>query len=140
MLRALDVAARDLIFRHGDIMAGQDRLTELLAAGQRYGSIPTQAEALVQLALCHALLGNPAAAAEVHRQAGERVARLGAGHRLYALANMSRESVLGDYGPVDWPKLARVFTQIATDPQTGRSAMGLTAAEPFLPTAEPFLP
>lgn len=128
ILRALDVAARDLIFRHGNTIEGQERLMELLAAGQRYGSIPAQAEALVQLALCHALLGNPAAAHQAHRQADELVARLGTGHRLYALAQMSIESVLGDYGPVDWPKLARVFTHIATDPQTGRSAMGLTAA------------
>lgn len=53
VLRALDVAARDLIFRHGDILAAKDRLAELLHAGKQYGSIPAQAEALVQLSLCH---------------------------------------------------------------------------------------
>ena len=128
VLRALDVAARDLIFRHGDIIEAKDRLTELLHVGEHYGSIPAQAEALVQLTLCHALLGHPAAARQTHRQAGELVARLGAGHRLHALANLTIESVLGDYDEVDWPRLAQTSTQIATDPQTGRSAMGLTAA------------
>lgn len=89
VLRALDVAARDLIFRHGDIIEAQERSTELLRAGEQYGSIPAQAEALVQLSLCHARLGNPAAARETQQQAGELVSRLGAGHRLHALANMS---------------------------------------------------
>jgi DNA-binding CsgD family transcriptional regulator len=128
VLRALDVAARDLIFRHGDILEAKDRLAELLHAGQRYGSIPAQAEAWVQLSLCHALLGNPDVAGHALRQANELVARLGAGHRLYVLANMVIESILGDYGQADWPSLAQTFTQIATDPQTGRSVMGLTAA------------
>jgi DNA-binding CsgD family transcriptional regulator len=128
ILRALDVTARDLIFRHGDIIAAKNRLTELLHAGQQYGSIPAQAEARVQLSLCHALLGNRQAAFETLRQANELVARLGAGHRLYVLANMAIESVLGDYDQADWLRLAQTFTQIATDPQTGRSVMGLTAA------------
>lgn len=128
VLRALDVAARDLIFRHGDSLAAKDRLAELLHAGKQYGSIPAQAEALVQLSLCHALLGNVAAARQTQQQAGELVARLGAGHRLSALAGLSIESVLGDFGDVDWGRLAQTFTQIATDPQTARSVMGLTAA------------
>lgn len=128
VLRALDVAARDLIFRHGDIIEAKERLMELRRAGEQYGSIPAQAEALVQLALCHALLGNPAAARQAHRQAGELVARLGSGHRLHVLAGMTLESVLGDYDDADWPRLAQTFTRIATDPQTSRSVMGLTAA------------
>lgn len=128
VLRALDVVARDLIFRHGEIMAAKEKLAELLRAGETYGSIPAQAEAYVQLSLCDALLGNRAAAEHAQQQAGELVARLGADHRLYALANLSLTSVMGDYRAVDWPRLAQTFTRIATDPQTSRSVMGLTAA------------
>lgn len=129
VLRVLDVAGRDLIFRHGDMIEAKERLTDLLSAGERYGSIPAQAEALVQLSLCHALLGDLDLAQQTFQRASELVARLGAGHRLHALANMSMASVLGDYrGDTDWPRLAQTFARIATDPQTGRSVMGLTAA------------
>jgi DNA-binding CsgD family transcriptional regulator len=82
----------------------------------------------VQLSLCHALLGDPDLAHETFQRAGEMVARLGAGHRLRALANMAVESVLGDYDDPDWPRLAETFARIATDPQTGRTVMGLNAA------------
>jgi DNA-binding CsgD family transcriptional regulator len=128
VLRALDVAGRDLIFRQGDMLEAKERFTELLAAGERYGSIPAQAEALVQLSLCHALLGDLALTRQTSQRVGEMVARLGAGHRLRTLANMAMESVLGDYGDVDWSRLAQAFAQIATDPQTGRTVMGLNAA------------
>lgn len=128
VLRALDVAGRDLIFRHGDMITARERLAELLSAGERYGSIPAQAEALVQLSLCQALLGEKESAYQALQRASELVARLGAGHRLYTLANMTMESVLGDYGDADWPRLAQTFARIATDPQTGRTVIGLTAA------------
>lgn len=128
ILRALDVAGRDLIFRHGDIIEAKERLAELRSAGERFGSIPAQAEALVQLTLCHALLGDPAAARQTFQRAGELVTHLGAGHRLHALASMTIESVLGDYDDADWPHLAQALAGIATNPQTGRSVMGLIAA------------
>jgi DNA-binding CsgD family transcriptional regulator len=42
---------------------------------------------------------------------------------------MAMESVLGEYNDgANWPHLAHSFAAIATDPQTGRSVMGLTAA------------
>jgi ATP/maltotriose-dependent transcriptional regulator MalT len=128
VLRALDVAGRDLIFRHGDMIEAKERFAELLSAGERYGSIPAQAEALVQLSLCYALLGDPTLSRQTLQRANELVARLGTGHRLHALAKMSMESVLGEYGEADWPRLAQAFARIATDPQIGRGAMGLTAA------------
>jgi DNA-binding CsgD family transcriptional regulator len=110
------------------MIEARERFAELLSAGVRYGSIPAQAEALVQLSLCHALLGDPDLARQTFQQAGELVARLGAGHRLRALANMAVESVLGDYEDPDWAYLAETFARIATDPQTGRTVMGLNAA------------
>ena len=45
-MRALDVAARDLLHRHGAVHDAVETLNELLAASERYGSIPAQAEAL----------------------------------------------------------------------------------------------
>jgi DNA-binding CsgD family transcriptional regulator len=128
VLRALDVAGRDLIFRHGDMIKAREIFIELLAAGERYGSIPAQAEALVQLSLCYTLLGEIELARQIFERAGEWVARLGAGHRLHALATMSMESVLGEYGGAEWSRLAQAFAHIATDPQTGQGVMGLTAA------------
>jgi DNA-binding CsgD family transcriptional regulator len=41
---------------------------------------------------------------------------------------MAVESVLGDYDEPDWSYLAETFARIATDPQTGRTVMGLNAA------------
>jgi DNA-binding CsgD family transcriptional regulator len=110
------------------MIEAKERFTELLSAGERYGSIPAQAEALVQLSLCYALLGEIELARQTFQRAGEWVTRLGAGHRLYTLAMMSLESVLGEYGGADWPRLAQAFARIATDSQTGRGVMGLTAA------------
>ena len=128
VLRAHDVAIRDLIFRQGAIPAAKEHLAEFLRAGERFGSIPAQAEAMVQLALCEALLGNWEAAERARLQADHLVARLGSSHRLHVLAALTIEFVMGDHRAVDWSHLAQHFTRVATDPQTGLSAMGLTAA------------
>lgn len=128
VLRGLDVAARDLLFRQGRVIEAQAVLAELLDAGERFGSIPAQAEALVQRTLCLALLGEGEEARRSREEALERAARLGSGHRLQRLAALSIDSVLGDYGPVDWPRLAQTLTEIATNPLTGRGPTGLTAA------------
>lgn len=128
ILRALDVAARDLIFRHGDIPAAMERLHELLTAGKRYGSIPAQAEALMQLATCQAILGDLTVARQTLQQARDMVARLGTLHRLRTLAETAVESILADYFEGDWSRLAQEAARFATDPQAGRGALGLVAA------------
>jgi DNA-binding CsgD family transcriptional regulator len=128
MLRALDVVARDYIYRHGDIPQAAALLQELLVAGRRYGSIPAQAEALMQLVVCQALLGELAAAQSAFPQAQEMAARLGPTHRLRALALTAAESVLADYLEGDWPRLAQEAARFATDPQAGRGPLGLIAA------------
>src|SRR5207247_534958 len=51
VMRALDVVARDCIYHHGAILEAVERLRDLLALSEHVGSIPGQAEALVQLAL-----------------------------------------------------------------------------------------
>jgi len=127
ILRALDVVARDLIFRHGDIPLAVERLRELLAAGERYGSIPAQAEALTQLAVCQAILGNFGEAQQTLQQAQEMAARLGALHRLRALAGIAIESILAEYLEGDWPRLAQEAARFATDPRTGQGPLGLIA-------------
>jgi DNA-binding CsgD family transcriptional regulator len=128
ILRALDVVARDLIFRHGDIPAAVERLRELLTTGERFGSIPAQAEALSQLALCLAILGEFAEAQDILQRAQDMAARLGSLHRLRALAGIAIESILAEYLEGDWPRLAEEAARFATDPQTGRGPLGLIAA------------
>lgn len=127
ILRALDVGARDLIFRHGDIPAAVERLRELLAAGERYGSIPAQAEALTQLAVCQAILGNFGEGQQTLQQAQEMAARLGSLHRLRALAGIAIESILAEFLEGDWPRLAQEAARFATDPQTAQGPLGLIA-------------
>jgi ATP/maltotriose-dependent transcriptional regulator MalT len=128
IIRALDVVARDLIYRHGAIGEAADRLRELLAAGERYGSIPAQAEALVQLALCQTILGDLTSARQTLQEARDTVARLGTMHRLRVVAKLAVECVLADYLDGDWAALAARATQAAIDPVLGRGLIGLTSA------------
>jgi hypothetical protein len=58
ILRALDAVARDLAFRHGAFGEAAERFEELLTASKRYGSIPGQAEALLQFSSCQLVLGD----------------------------------------------------------------------------------
>ncbi len=62
ILRALDVVARDLAFRHGAFREATKRFEELLTTSRHYGSIPGQAEALLQLTACQLVLGEVALA------------------------------------------------------------------------------
>lgn len=101
-MRALDVGGRDLSFRHAAYREAEAAFEELLAAGERYGSIAAQAEALVQLVPCRASLGELALATETQRRAAELVARLGTEHRLHAVIAVMNGSLLaylldGDY-------------------------------------------
>lgn len=128
VMRALDVAARDHIYRQGEIPAGVERLQELLALSERVGSIPGQAEALAQLALCWAILGDLPRAQDALRHAQETVARLGALHRLHVVVTTAVPSVLAYFLGGDWPALARAATDFVVFPLTSRGPLGLTAA------------
>lgn len=127
IIRALDVVARDFIFRHGDLREATDRLRELLAAGERYGSIPAQAEALVQLALCEAILGDLPLARQTAGRAHDTVGRLGSMHRL-RFAETAVASILAYFLDGDWPALALRAARATADPKSGRGPLGLTAA------------
>src|SRR5688572_1551312 len=58
ILRALDAVTRDLQHRRGAYREAIERFEEFLAVARRYGSIPGQAEALVQLSNLHGELGD----------------------------------------------------------------------------------
>src|SRR6202011_6026053 len=107
IMRALDVAARDCIYHHGEIREAVDRQHELLAVSKRFGSIPGQAEALVQLALCESILGDLSRAQDTVHRAREMVARLGAVHRLRVVIEAAVGSVLAYFVGGDWPALVR---------------------------------
>jgi hypothetical protein len=64
VMRALEVAARDLLHRHGDFRQAAAQLEELIEAGARYGALPAQVEALVQLLTSRQLWGAGAWTAE----------------------------------------------------------------------------
>jgi DNA-binding NarL/FixJ family response regulator len=110
VLRALGVVANDLISRHGAGREAVEHLEELLAAAERYGSIPEQTEALVQLTLAHAQLGQFAAARAARTRAQDLLERLGPGHRLQTWRPWLRFFLaeLVDFGEpfVDWSALA----------------------------------
>ena len=90
VMPALDVAGRDQLHRHGAFHDARDTLQELLATSERYGSIPVQAEALVQLAAVHAALGDLALARATEQRARELVGRLGPQHRLHLILDLLR--------------------------------------------------
>lgn len=128
VMHALNVCARDLLYRHAEFREGADRYRELLAAGARYGSIPTQAEALAQMSACLRAVGELPAAAEMLGRAHEMVGRLGSVHRLHFVVDTGMASGLAYLVGGDWPALATRATQFMSGPNAARSPLGLTAA------------
>src|SRR5205823_8970551 len=51
LIRGLEVVLRDLIYNQGNYRAAAGVARELLATGERFGSIPGQVEALAQLSM-----------------------------------------------------------------------------------------
>ncbi|MHA6783467.1 ATP-binding protein [Pseudonocardia saturnea] len=126
-LRGLDVAARDLCYRQGDVRAGTEVLTELLAESERYGSLHGRAEALTQLALCQGLLGELDTADHTRERAAEIVATLGPGHRLHVVVDVALGCILGYLrGSAPWALLGERAERGATDPATAGAPVGFT--------------
>ncbi|MFN8511325.1 MAG: response regulator transcription factor [Thermomicrobiales bacterium] len=124
---ALNVAGRDLVYRHGDLQAAISSLHDLRERSRRYGTLPSEAEALVQLALALAILGEEAQSREALGQARELVARLGTEHRLrFAITAVG--SVRAYFYGGDWPALAASAEAVAVAPLGKQSPIGLTAA------------
>ncbi|MHB1134140.1 MAG: ATP-binding protein [Chloroflexota bacterium] len=125
--RALDAVARDLLYRHGAIGEAGAVYEELLDLCCRVGSLPGQAEALIQLAVVHAALGDIPAARRAVGEAGEVLARLGPDHGLHIVAGCLF-TLLAYYLDGDWPALAATAGAFAASPATARSPAGLVAA------------
>jgi hypothetical protein len=105
ILRALDVATRDLIYRHGDLQGALAPLERLLSLAQRHGSLPRQVEALVQLAFCRIQLGQRQRSQVLIDQARELAGRLGWAHRL-RFGETAIGSIAAYYYEGDWASLA----------------------------------
>ncbi len=128
ILRALDVVARDLAFRHGAFREAAESFEELLTTSKRYGSIPGQAEALLQLSSCQLVLGDVALALQTEQHAREMVARLGPMHRLRLVMETGMATGDAYYLDGDWSALARVATRFVENPEAARSPLGLFVA------------
>ena len=127
ILRALDAVTRDLQHRRGAYREAIERFEEFLAVARRYGSIPGQAEALVQLSNLHGELGDFALARRLESQAREMVDRLGAGHRLHLVLGTAVASLQHDRDE-DWMALADGAMRFAGGPAAHRSPIGLLVA------------
>ena len=107
IIRGLDVVARDWQYRHGDWPRALAANEALLAAARRFGSVPGQAEALVQITGLRAILGDVAGATQTREQAREMVARLGRVHRLHFVLEVGEAAVLAYYTNGDWPAIGQ---------------------------------
>ena len=105
VMRALDVAARDLIYRHGDVATASLRLAELLQLAEHHGSVSAQVEANAQLAQCQINLGTFAEAEARLSQASELVLRLGAEHRLHFVTQIALPTLLAYWRGAEWAPL-----------------------------------
>jgi DNA-binding CsgD family transcriptional regulator len=128
IMRALNVVARDLAFRHGAFREAAERFEELLVTSRHYGSIPGQAEALLQLSACQLVLGEVALAQHTAQRVREMVARLGSMHRLRVVIEVGLVTGFAYYVDGDWPDLATVATQFVASPEAARSPLGLFVA------------
>jgi DNA-binding CsgD family transcriptional regulator/tetratricopeptide (TPR) repeat protein len=121
-IRALDVAGRDFIFRHGRPLAAIECYRELLEVGERVGSLPARAEACSQLALCLALVGEIGEAQDQLLRAGALVRDLWPGHRLHMLGTLSSSVIVGYVvGEADWKGMASRLTGWVKSPAAARA-------------------
>jgi DNA-binding CsgD family transcriptional regulator len=127
LLRALDVIARDLLYRHGDTREADAVLQRLLILARQYGSIPGQAEALLQLSIVQMFFGNQALTEEYLAQARRMTRRLGAMHRL-RFAPVAVESMLAYFFEGDWAALAAATRQFGAAALAGQGPVGLASA------------
>jgi hypothetical protein len=126
IMRALDVAGRDLLYRHGAFHEARAVYEELLAASRRFGSIPGEGEALTQVAASQIAAGELTAGVQAAHRAQEVIAQLGSGHRLQFVAT-GLAAGLAYFLDGDWPSLAEAIAQYATSPQAARSPWGIIA-------------
>lgn len=127
LMRALDVAARDLLYRHGATRDAVPVLERLLALSRQYGSLLGQSEALFQLAISRVLLGDRTLADDYLAHSQQLTGRLGTMHRL-RFAPVAVESIIAYFFEGDWPALAAATRQFGAAPLAGQGSVGLAAA------------
>ncbi|MFN8514998.1 MAG: AAA family ATPase [Thermomicrobiales bacterium] len=127
VLRALDVIARDLLFRHGDTREAEAVVLRLLALARRYGSVVGQVEALFNLAIARMFFGNRALAEEHLAQSRSLTARLGTMHRLH-FAPVAVESMLAYFFEGDWAALAASTRRFGDAPLARQGSVGFASA------------
>jgi DNA-binding CsgD family transcriptional regulator len=126
ILRALNVAARDLLKRHGDHREAAHLYQQLLRRSAQYGSIAGQAEALMQLAMTQAPTGELSTARQSSMQAREMILRLGPAHELrFGIAAL--EFVLAYFLGGNWPQMAARASSYAASPEAARNPRALVA-------------
>jgi hypothetical protein len=125
---ALEVAGRDLLYRHGAVQEARTVYEALLAVSEGFGSIPSQAEALAHIATSQVATGELLLAQETLRRAQEVIARLGAGHRMHRFIAISRALLLAYFLDGDWELLTAEAVEYATSAAARRSSAGMVAA------------
>ena len=122
VLRGLDVAGRDMQYRHGAFAEAWAIYDELLVASRRYGSIPAQAEALAQISVSQIAMGKVTLAQETARRADELIRQLGPSHRLH-LVGIGLKIGFAYFLGGDWRDLARKVARYANDAGAARAPM-----------------
>jgi DNA-binding CsgD family transcriptional regulator len=128
LIRGLEVVLRDLIYNQGNYREAADVARELLATSERFGSLPGQAEALAQLAMAEAVLGDPAGGQATADRALELVARLGSEHRLQVVIRLAIRSVLAYFLGGDWTAMAALASTFVATAGENTARIGLIAA------------
>ena len=127
-IRALDVAVRELVYRHAAFGDARRHVETMLRVSTRAGSIRGQAEALVHLATCGAAVGAIDRATEARAKAHELAARVGPAYRLSHVPWLGLDAMLAYYAGGDWRALAEAAARATADPAARRSPEGHVAA------------
>lgn len=124
ILRALEVVARDLVYKHGAFPEARLAGEELLAASQRFGSTSSEAEARCQLAVSALGLGDLAQAQDALARARAVVARLGPSHRL-RFTTSGIAIGIAYFLDQGWEELADAAARYATAADAVRKPLGM---------------
>jgi len=126
-LGALQVALNDLLYCHGDLGEALAVGERLLDASERYGSIPSQAEALAHLAGTYTLMGELSLGRDTWKRAHDLIARLGPEQPL-RFREIEIGSRMAYVGGGDWAALAEAASDYLASPAATKGPFGLLAA------------
>jgi transcriptional regulator with XRE-family HTH domain len=127
IIRGLEVAGRDLMYRHGAFVEARGVFEDLLEASERFGSLEARGDALAHIGATQCSTGDLTGLRESLTRAGEAIARLGASHRL-KLITTSLAVCLAYFVDGDWELLGDAAKEHATGDASLRSPVGMIAA------------